>query len=343
MMEQALPTTEDRAAIQKFARVIGFSAVLTYFLIVLGATVRANDAGLSCPDWPLCYGKLVPSFDFRIFLEWFHRVVAAGLTGVVLWSAYLLGRSRMLRKKFGVQIAAAIVLLVVQIILGGLTVLHLLEPKIVSMHLINAMFFFGILLWVPLHARRLLQPDVAVRSAKVTPAFRWAVTSLLVVLFAQLIVGGMVSTNQAGLACPDFPACFGTWVPPAGFHVWLQMSHRYLGYVVLAAALLVSFLGLRQIFSPIVRTLVRWTPTLIVVQILLGVANVVWLIPEWASVAHLANAVLLYVIVLRATADVWIARRLASYSAPQLESEVILTDATRQTLGQASHVGGVTQ
>ena len=336
MMEQVSLTVDDRASIQKFARIIGFSAFLTYFIVVLGATVRAHDAGLSCPDWPLCYGKLVPTFDFRIFLEWFHRVVAAVLAGVILWSAFLLGRSRMLRRKFGVQIAAAIVLLVVQIILGGLTVLHLLEPKIVSMHLINAMLFFGILLWVPLHARRLLQPEVAVRSAKATPAFRWAMSSLLVILFAQLIVGGMVSTNQAGLACPDFPACFGSWVPPAGFHVWLQMSHRYLGYAVLIAALVVSFLGLRQIFSPIVRTAVRWVPSLIVVQILLGVANVIWLLPEWASVAHLGNAVLLFVIVLRATADLWIAQRLTV----RMRSEESKDASTEQFLGRQTPVGG---
>ena len=67
-------TTARRLA-AGYAVVVG----VTFCLIVLGALVRANDAGLACPDWPLCFGEVVPRMNVKIAFEWGHRVLAGGV------------------------------------------------------------------------------------------------------------------------------------------------------------------------------------------------------------------------------------------------------------------------
>jgi len=303
MQLNEVQTTEVRS----FGRLINYASVLCFFIMALGATVRANDAGLACPDWPLCYNRVIPIFDLGIFLEWFHRVVAGGLTILLLVASWRIIRSTTLRREFGSPIVAAMVLLGVQIVLGGLTVLHLLEPKIVAAHLVNALLFFSVLLWMAMRARAIVSPNVARQSVRATPAFRWTLTGLLGLLFAQLVVGGMVSTNQAGLACPDFPKCHGMWLPPVSFHITLQVLHRYLGYAVALGAVAVWMLATTSHLGRLPRLATRLLPALVLAQIALGIVNVIWLLPEWASVAHLANAVLIFALLLLAVLDVWIA------------------------------------
>src|SRR5438477_7516355 len=115
----------------KSIRVVAWIAVVvTYFLIALGGTVLATDSGLSCPDWPFCNGQAYYAGTYRTFLEQFHRFTAASvsvlvvllLIGVIVWA-------RKDRVLLTLAIAAPI-LLTVQIVLGGLTVLWQLPPQI---------------------------------------------------------------------------------------------------------------------------------------------------------------------------------------------------------------------
>ena len=108
----------------KFIRRIAWTAVaFTYFLVALGGTVRTTDSGLSCPDWPLCYGKAFATIDYHTFLEQFHRYVAGIVSVLVVTlaiSAFIWARKE---RHILVPALIAPVLLVIQIVLGGLTVL----------------------------------------------------------------------------------------------------------------------------------------------------------------------------------------------------------------------------
>ena len=146
------------------------ATILTIFAAGMGSYVRGMNAGLACPDWPLCYGQIVPQvMDFWIFLEWFHRMVVAILGLLVLgftllaWIRHLPGR----------WLALTIVgLLLAQAVLGGLTVLMLLNVFIVAFHQAFALVFFGALVtltvltfvWSPASAER-SAPDSAAQRA----------------------------------------------------------------------------------------------------------------------------------------------------------------------------------
>src|SRR5260370_4373494 len=133
----------------KFIQRVAWTAtVVTYFLIALGGTVLATDSGVSCPDWPLCYGQAYYSGTYHVFLEQFHRFTAATVSilivllviGIIVWA-------RKDRALLMLAIAAPI-LLVVQIVLGGLTVLWKLPPQIITAHLATALAIFAIVITI---------------------------------------------------------------------------------------------------------------------------------------------------------------------------------------------------
>ena len=112
-----------RTAARRAGRGAAGLALAAWALILIGALVRAHGAGLSCPDWPLCHGQVVPDFDAKIALEWGHRALAGTLSlGVAALAAVVLGR-RELRARFAAPLGVVVGLLGVQVVLGGLTVL----------------------------------------------------------------------------------------------------------------------------------------------------------------------------------------------------------------------------
>src|SRR3989454_2260700 len=124
------------------------AVVVTYFLIALGGTVLATDSGLSCPDWPLCYGQAYYSGTFHVFLEQFHRFTAATVSIlIVLLVIGIIAWARKDRALLTMAIAAP-VLLAVQIVLGGLTVLWKLPPQIITAHLGAALAIFAVVITI---------------------------------------------------------------------------------------------------------------------------------------------------------------------------------------------------
>src|SRR6266568_1774665 len=133
----------------KFVQRVAWAAtVVTYFLIALGGTVLATDSGLSCPDWPLCYGQAYYSGTYRVFLEQFHRFTAATVS--ILIVLLLIGIIAWARKDCAVLTMAIVipVLLAIQIVLGGLTVLWKLPPQIITAHLGAALAIFAIVITI---------------------------------------------------------------------------------------------------------------------------------------------------------------------------------------------------
>jgi cytochrome c oxidase assembly protein subunit 15 len=262
-------------------------AALTYVLIVLGSLVRANGAGLACPDWPLCFGLVIPEFDIKVAFEWGHRVLAGavgivflGLAGWALWRPRL--RQEMWR---GLLVAA--LLLAAQIILGGLTVLELLAAWTVTSHLVTGNAFALALVYLGRRLTRLADGPES-DSIGASDAQRWITTLAGMLLGAQIVLGGLVSSNYAGLACPDWPQCmngefFPTWSGIQGLHLF----HRSLGYACFVGILAAAWFGRTH---PGTRIWLRTAGIFVTLQVGVGVANVMLRLPIEITGLHSALA-----------------------------------------------------
>jgi heme A synthase len=282
------------------ARLATTTAALMFGLIVVGSVVRTTGSGLSCPDWPLCQGRLIPPMQFNVFMEWLHRLIALAVGLLLFTTAGVILRSRETRGPLGGLAALAVTLFFAQALLGALTVWKLLDPSVVSGHLSVGLLLFCTLWTLGLLAREHARPEGAApraaRPARLLPLF--AVATAMV--YAQAILGGMVSTNHASLACPDWPRCNGEWFPALSGLVGLQVAHRF-GAYVLAIVLFVLAGASARASEPAVRAAGIAAPALVLVQIALGVANVLLGIPVWVSALHLATATALLATLLTAT------------------------------------------
>jgi cytochrome c oxidase assembly protein subunit 15 len=301
------------------------SVVLTFLVIVAGAYVRLEDAGLGCPDWPGCYGQFLGVPDEahevakaeqafpgktvdagRAWKEMFHRYLAGTLGLLILAIAMIAWRWRA-----GIGgppwLAFTLVLLVVfQATLGMWTVTKLLQPAIVTLHLLGGMAIFALLLWLAL---REINPPPAPAARALRP---WAAAGIAV-LAAQIALGGWVSANYAALACADFPTCHGEWLPAMdfanAFHVLRELgvtaagaplsyealtaihwSHRFGALVTLGY---IGILALWALRTPPLRILGAALLVLLLVQAGLGIANVLLRLPLALAAAHNAGAALL--------------------------------------------------
>jgi heme A synthase len=262
-----------------------------FVLIVIGSVVRTTGSGLACPDWPLCQGRLIPPFEPHVLIEWLHRTVALAASLLLLATAVWTLAHRATRRRLGGLVGLAVGLILVQILLGALTVWKLLHPVVVSSHLAVALLLFSTLLTLTLVAETEAAgegggwaPPVR-RSPLLLPALGTATT----LVFAQAVLGGVVSSQHAGLACPDWPTCNGEWFPPLQSLAGLQMFHRGVAYVLTAAMLAVAILT-RSAPDPAVRAGGSMAFGLTLAQVVLGVCNVLLGIPPWVSALHIATA-----------------------------------------------------
>lgn len=274
----------------KFFRLFAVaSAVLAFAIAVLGSWVRINDAGLTCPDWPLCRGQLVPSLAGGVVLEWSHRLVAF-VEGFVVLGAIVSG-FRMRARIAGVTPAliALAVIFSLQVSLGGATVLLANSPLSVMLHWGMGMALLATLSILALLALRAPAPgtaNIAWDVVREGPAPALALAAVFA--FATMCIGAYVSSSYAGLACSTFPACDGTmW--GLGASQFVQMLHRLAAGSFAVVAALATFVAL-QTGSERVRAFSLFGLMLLLVQILLGAGNVLWHLPIVLREAHAANA-----------------------------------------------------
>lgn len=302
-----------------------FATLLAFCVVVLGAYVRLSDAGLGCPDWPGCYGKVVvphphqrveaearfpgkPLEAHKAWKEMIHRYLAGTLGLFILVIAVAAWRETTLRNARGLA-TGLLALVLFQAMLGMWTVTELLKPVIVSAHLLGGLATLSLLVWLSLR----LKSAPSDRADRVRlPSFLAAVA--LLVLIGQVALGGWTSSNYAALACADFPTCQGRWVPPMDAANAFRL-HRELGYsadgeLLSLAALtaiqwthrvgaLITLLVLGTLSLRLFRTALKhygvWLLALLLTQIGLGVANVLLRLPLPIAVLHNAVAALLLI------------------------------------------------
>lgn len=275
--------------------------VLIYALMVLGATVRAMDAGLSCPDWPLCHGQWLPPFEpilteappvptpAQMNAEWFHRLLAGLVSFGMLPLAWLVWKSgrRDMRKWTLISFG----LLFVQVLMGAATVLLGNIHYSVAIHLALATALLLAISWIGRLAAGESRSSLMPGTAMPEP-LRKAARIFMGVLGATILLGAVIATTAgADLVCPAFPACGRDGYEGVGGLVALQMTHRFLALGFLAWVLAVA-LAARQL--PAVRGGAYLLAGLTLLQVTLGIVNVYLQVPIPVSAAHLATAVAMF-------------------------------------------------
>lgn len=315
-----------------FARLALIATVLAFCVVILGAYVRLSHAGLGCPDWPGCYGHLgVPDTEQEVqaanalhperpveahkaWKEMIHRYFA-GILGLLVFSlAFVAWRNRR-NPQQAVKLPLFLSLLIIfQALLGMWTVTIKLKPLIVMLHLMGGMTTLSILWWMSLrHLNLWGRLRDGVRQAD---RLKQLALAGLLVLILQIMLGGWTSANYAALQCTDFPTCQGQWWPETDFseaftlwhgteldfeggimgntaRVTVHFMHR-LGALV--TFLYLGILGLMLLFSkfgPGMRGMGLTLLAVLILQVCLGIANVLLSLPLPVAVAHNGVAALL--------------------------------------------------
>jgi heme a synthase len=276
-------------------RATGLALLLTYAVIVLGAWVRATGSGLSCPDWPTCYGHWVPLPGeippdagyayYQVMLEWVHRLLAGVILGpLVLLIGWLAWRARDHNPRMPVYAAALVVLLLIQAGLGGVTVLDQNSPWSVALHLGTALLLLTALCLIFARTRPAL-----VRAAGGAGPLSVAIWLLAL---GAMVSAAMTTKSGASLACSTWPLCDGALLPdlsdPA---IRLNFSHRLLalGVGFGALALYLTCRG-RPELGPLAALVLLLT----LAEIALGGLVVLWLVPLGTAILHQALGVLIF-------------------------------------------------
>jgi heme A synthase len=279
---------------------LSLAAVLVaYGEVMLGSWTRINGAGMTCPDYPLCHGEFIPSMGGGTVWEWTHRVTAAVLSLLViavLATAWKRRRDAAFVTPAGVVIAG---LFAFQVFLGAATVHLSNSPISVVWHWGTAMAFVASLSCMAIFAYTSDAASGAVSRRQL------ALTGILggtaFIAFVTMCIGAYVSSSGAGLACIDIPGCAGNVVVYTPGQA-VQMLHRFVAAACLLTAVVSFALVWAMRASARVRTAATIGIALVFVQVLLGLLNVALRLPIDLREAHAANAALVFLSFVCATA-----------------------------------------
>ncbi len=247
---------------------IGLSIAFTYTLMVMGNVVTTTGSGLACPDWPLCYGTVIPPFELQIWFEWSHRLLG-GTTGILILSTTIIAWLTV-RGLERTLITTALGLLGLGAVFGGVIVLieaPLLEGAlhvgIISFHIVLSTIIFTLMIF----AFRVTQKGVEYSSEERTYVYLFAI------VFIQVIIGIFVRYGQASLACPDFPLCRGEILPTLiDGKVAIHVIHRAMALLIFTLVTGYMIFAIKAKYN--VRNAVI-TFILVLLQATFG-ANIVW-------------------------------------------------------------------
>jgi|TARA_B100001094_G_scaffold332577_1_gene405277 cytochrome c oxidase assembly protein subunit 15 len=320
---------------------------MALFIIAAGGTIRINDAGESCPDWPQCFGTW--GFDvsvdeqgaywaenpdeidsrgadhryttFEIFSEWFHRLLVGIIAVPVLLNAII---ARKMVDTYGKSVYYSTlfsgILLIVQALVGALTVYMDNIDWSVAMHLSLASIFTSSFLYQFYAMRRAEKPDSGLFNihSDFVSSSKKRVDSMVGAVFTLLILGAWVSTTAGGqynqgcsVGFPDgWPKCNGSFLPSLdGPGILVQMIHRF-GAVLVGLILVSGSARLRADarqfeVTPAFGRITDWAAGLWILNVLVGGSYIVLAdmddFPEWISLLHLLFGVLCFLVAVSAS------------------------------------------
>lgn len=259
----------------------------TFILLLAGGLVHATDSGLACPDWPTCYGSLMPEMKGGVAIEHSHRLIATFVGLLTIALAVSIHRTHPERRGLVRLGWGALALVIFQGLLGGMTVIFKLPTVVSSSHLATAMIYLAVIVTL---THRLRPDPPTLRSPRgPSPApRRWAALAA-VAIYVQIVLGAVVRHTDVGLACSDIPLCKGAlWLVGADPRIQLHMAHRVGALVVSALVLMAAVNVLRSGPEDATgRALACALAGLTALQVGLGLASVHSALEVFTVTAHL--------------------------------------------------------
>ena len=292
----------------------------TIGLVVIGVIVRATDSGMGCPDWPLCYGQIIPPttdsgdvIAYKAWLEWIHRAIAAVIGLIVLAVVALALRNLKGRRSLQGASIALLGLVLFQAWLGRQTVLESNSGASVTAHLASAMAFVGLQVWV------LARSGYAETLGGIRRASGSVVAPIVAAgaIYALLLFGSNVTGTDTGLLYPDWPLMGGTLFPPITELSTPMILHRYATAIV--ALILISALWIvrREKGSPArVRQLLTYAAAVFAVQCVIGAVQIFTKLAPWTQTLHVALATVIWILTVGAASIALLEGRVAGGSSP---------------------------
>jgi heme A synthase len=265
--------------------------IVALMTVVLGSWTRINGAGLTCPDWPLCHGRLVPPMTGGTLWEWTHRLLAFAVAPLVVALVVAAWRKRD-RPFIGPTLAVIAALFLTQVFLGAETVRLANTPISVVLHWATAMALIAALSAMAVFAAASGAAPSENSARSFSAAFA-ILSATAIVAFATMCVGAYVSSSGAGLACLSIPDCAGNVVVYTSGQ-FVQMLHRIAAAVTLICSVGALAIVWAQSSSLRLRAAVSLGVALVSVQVLLGLLNVALRLPTDLREAHAVNAALVF-------------------------------------------------
>lgn len=288
-------TTAGNPPLERFGWLALVAAIYTYVLVVYGGIVRITGSGMGCgDDWPHCNGAIVPAFDLPTFIEYTHRVLGAGL---ILITLVLLVRAVRNRGRpafaragvLGLTVLAA-VLIVVQALLGAVTVKLELPAGVTAVHFMMALVLLALFQAMAVRAGtfpRSEHGDPAARAAMVAMVLGFVVIGFGA-LTANVGMDGPFPPSGAAMACQGFPLCNGQLVPEGNAWIHIHWTHRLTAFLLFFHVLAATILTLRRPGSagPARRAAVA-SLAAVTLQLAVAAALVLTFLPPWLQGLHL--------------------------------------------------------
>ena len=292
----------------------------TIGLVVIGVIVRATDSGMGCPDWPLCYGQIIPPttdsgdvIAYKAWLEWIHRAIAAVIGLIVLAVVTLALRNLKDRRSLQGASIALLGLVLFQAWLGRQTVLESNSGASVTAHLASAMAFVGLQVWV------LARSGYAETLGGIRRASGSVVAPIVAAgaIYALLLFGSNVTGTDTGLLYPDWPLMGGTLFPPITELSTPMILHRYATAIVALILISAIWIVRREKGSPArVRQLLTYAAAVFAVQCVIGAVQIFTKLAPWTQTLHVALATIIWILTVGAASIALLEGRVAGGSSP---------------------------